>query len=120
MPLTLYRSDPTAEFFTDERCHILELLNSPAFPGASIARARVEPGVTTELHGLDVREIYVIVSGSGRMESDSQSFDVGPGDCVDIPVGNPQRITNSGSVDLVFLCLCLPRFVPASYRSLEA
>nr|WP_126541941.1 cupin domain-containing protein [Oharaeibacter diazotrophicus] len=108
------------EFPTDERCHILELLNRDELPGVSLARARVEPGVTTELHTLDVREIYVVLSGRGLMEGGGAAFPVGPGDAVDIPAGAPQRVTAVGDDDLVFLCLCLPRFRPEGYRSLEA
>ena len=43
----ILRAHPAAEVLTDERCHILELSNSPDDPEMSIARARVEPGVTT-------------------------------------------------------------------------
>jgi mannose-6-phosphate isomerase-like protein (cupin superfamily) len=117
--LRLFHADK-AEFYTDERCHITELVNDPGIPGVSLAEARVEPGVTTALHALDVREIYFVRSGRGRMEGgEGQSFEVGPGDIVDIPAGAPQRITNIGKGDLVFLCLCTPRFEPAGYSDLE-
>ena len=38
--------DPAAEFYTEERCYITELSNLPEDPDCSIARARLEPGVT--------------------------------------------------------------------------
>jgi mannose-6-phosphate isomerase-like protein (cupin superfamily) len=80
----------------------------------------VEPGVTTELHRLDVDEWYVIVAGSGSMEIDgAEAFEVGAGDTVSIPRGRSQRITNSGAVDLRFQCICLPRFREAGYEPLE-
>ena len=41
------------EFWTEERCFITELHNCDASPEASLAVARVEPGVTTQLHALD-------------------------------------------------------------------
>lgn len=104
---------------TAERCHILELLNRDDVPGVSLARARVEPGLTTELHALDVHETYVVLSGRGLMEGGGAAFPIGPGDAVDIPAGAPQRVTALGDDDLVFLCLCLPRFRPEGYRSLE-
>lgn len=107
------------EFATSERCFITELLNHPTRPELSLARARVTPGVTTELHALDVEETYVIEAGSGVMEVGGEHFRVGPGDSVRIPEGTPQRIENDGSVDLVFLCLCRPRFRPEGYASLE-
>ena len=35
------------------------------------------------------------------------------------PAGTAQRITNTGESDLIFLCVCMPRFTPDSYESLE-
>ena len=108
------------EFATSERCHITELLNHPTRPDVSLARARVTPGVVTELHALDVEETYVIEKGSGMMEVGGDRFRVGPGDSVRIPQRVSQRNENDGAVDLVFLCLCRPRFRPEGYASLEA
>lgn len=113
-------ADPAGEFFTPERCHIRELFNLPSWPDASVARARVEPGITTQLHALTgIREIYVIETGEGVVEVEGRVAAVGPGDRVDIPAGAPQRITNTGPEDLIFLCLCSPRFVPEAYEALE-
>lgn len=50
---------------------------------------------------------------------DGQRFAVRAGDSVRIPAGVPQRITNAGDDDLVFLCLCLPRFELSGYRDLD-
>ena len=109
-----------AEFLTRERCHIRELLNDPRVPRVSLARCRVEPGTTTELHSLSVDEWYVVESGGGRMELGGRPpFDIGPGDAVCIPAGTPQRVTNTGDEDLVFQCLCLPRFTPECYTPLD-
>lgn len=108
------------EFATAERCFITELLGHSSQPDISLARARVLPGVTTQLHALDVEEIYVIETGSGIMEVSGDRFRVGPGDSVLIPLGMPQRIENDGADDLVFLCLCRPRFHPEGYANLEA
>jgi mannose-6-phosphate isomerase-like protein (cupin superfamily) len=44
---------------------------------------------------------------------------VHPGDVVVIPAGTQQQITNEGTSDLVFYCVCSPRFTPGSYTSLE-
>lgn len=108
------------EVFTRERCHIRELLNDPAAPEVSLARCRVEPGVTTELHSLSVTEYYVVSAGEGSMEvGGAPAFPVGPGDSVHIAAGTTQRITNTGQSDLVFLCLCLPRFTPPCYSPRE-
>ncbi len=108
------------EFWTRERCYIAELLNHDGSPEVSIARARVEPGVTTELHALAVAEWYVIESGVGQMTvGDAQPREVRAGDTVSIPTGTAQRIHNGGDGDLVFLCVCVPRFLLRHYTSLE-
>lgn len=107
-------------FFTDEGCFITEILNDGTSPGVSIARARVEPGMQTELHTLDVAERYVILQGTGLMTIGRQApFPVREGDSPVIPAGIPQRIKNTGTADLVFLCICTPRFSPKGYTALE-
>lgn len=117
MPTT----DPSGEFFTEERCFILELWNSASDETVSVARARVIPGVTTQLHRLNgVEERYVLLEGEGRMEvGDREPHEVRGGDVVRVPAGAAQRIANTGSEDLLILCVCTPRFVPECYESLE-
>lgn len=108
------------EVWTSERCYITELLNDAAYPEVSIARARVEPGVSTQLHSLEVAEWYVIEAGIGRMTvGDNATRTVGPGDVVTIPADCPQKIENNGHSDLEFLCVCTPRFLLQHYTSLE-
>ena len=115
------RADASAEYYTDERCDILELSNSADDPDASIARARVAPGVTTRWHRLKgTTERYVILEGRGRVEvGELGAHDVSPGDVVLIPAMCRQRIANTGKADLVFLAICTPRFRTADYEDLE-
>ncbi len=110
------------EFFTDEQCYITELSNSADDPDVSIARARVKPGVTTHWHCLNsIVERYVILSGEGIVDiGETRQQTVSSGDVVLIPPNCPQRINNPGSVDLVFLAICSPRFKPETYLDLEA
>ncbi|MCB0655077.1 MAG: cupin domain-containing protein [Saprospiraceae bacterium] len=114
---TVYSTDISRELYTRERCHIVEILNHNNCENLSIARARVEPGVTTEWHRLDVDEAYYILAGQGRMELNGVHETVKPGDVVHLAAGIPQCITNTGSTDLLFLCICTPRFLTSSYRS---
>jgi mannose-6-phosphate isomerase-like protein (cupin superfamily) len=108
-----------AEVFTDELCHITELLNDPACPEVSLALARVSPGVTTRLHAVTgTAERYIIHRGQGLVEVNGCARLVARGDRVLIPAGVPQRITSTGETDLVFYCICTPRFDPAAYRDL--
>lgn len=109
-----------AEFWTDERCYITELCNVPAEENASLAIARVEPGVTTQLHSLSgTQETYIVIEGEGLMEVADKSFNITAGDCVVIPPGVSQRVSSTGSSDLRFYCLCTPSFQPDCYVNLE-
>jgi mannose-6-phosphate isomerase-like protein (cupin superfamily) len=115
-----HSSDSQREFATSERCHIIEYLNRDSLPSVSVARARVEPGVTTALHRVDADEWYLILSGEGTARvGGCADQPVGPGDTVHIPRGCAQQIANTGHEDLLFFCVCVPRFTPAAYESLE-
>jgi mannose-6-phosphate isomerase-like protein (cupin superfamily) len=102
------------EYLTPERCFISENLSSEK---VSIARARVKPGVTTVAHHLEgVDEIYIITKGKGRVYVDNLDIaEVSVGDVVAIPAGTSQRIANVGKTDLVFYCVCTPRFTLDCY-----
>ena len=115
--VAIRRADESTEFRTRENCFILEVANDPGDPDVSIALARVLRGATTEWHrvqGIDER--YVIVRGTGSVEiGDLPAAIVNEGDVVRIPADTPQRITNIGDDELVFYCVCTPRFVQTAY-----
>jgi len=113
--------DPGAERWTPERCYINELSNLPGDPEASLALARVPPGIRTRWHRLGgITERYIILEGAGRAEmGDLPPQGVGPRDVVLIPPGTRQRITNTGQGDLVFLAVCTPRFRPEAYEDVD-
>jgi len=117
MNLLIKTPNENDEFITEERCAILEVLNEKDDPSQSIARARVEPGITTELHKLiGTSEVYYIISGAGEVELNHDvKQTVTVGDVVRIPAEMPQRIKNIGSEDLVFLCFCVPAFKQECY-----
>lgn len=121
MHQAIHKSDQQGEYLTDEGCWILELSNDAQDPSASIARARVSAGQTTKWHRLiNIDERYVILQGSGLVEvGDMAPTTVSPGDVVRIPAGERQRIANTGANDLLFLCICTPRFEWQYYQLLE-
>lgn len=122
MKAGLRRMNPSREYLTPERCHILELSNSPDDDAVSIARARVEAGVTTRWHRLTgITERYVILEGVGSVEvGDLAAQTVAPGDVVWIPAGQRQRIRNVGQADLVFLAICTPRYLQWAYEDVDS
>jgi len=117
----VWKQTVAKEFLTPEGCYIVETYNQPEDGLMSIARARVKQGVTTAWHSLDgIVERYIIAEGSGRVEvGNLPASDVAAGDVVIIPSGVRQRITNTGDSDLIFYCVCTPRFQPPAYRSIE-
>ena len=121
MSIKFLSPDMKDEFYTPERCYILELLNDMSNPAYSIARARVELGVTTAWHRLNgVEECYFILSGTGMVEIGEEfKQKVKSGDFVRIPPGKAQRIQNLGQEDLYFLCICTPAFSDECYIGLE-
>jgi mannose-6-phosphate isomerase-like protein (cupin superfamily) len=114
--------DTAAEFFIDEGCFVIETTSSTEDSNLSIARCRVEPGKTTRWHKLlNTTERYVILSGEGIVNvGDLPAQLVTTGDTVIIPPECRQRISNTGSSDLLFLALCTPRFSPDIYVDIEA
>ena len=116
----IVKTNTPNEYLTPERCYIAENHSDPA---VSIARATVKPGVTTKAHHLTkgVQEIYIITSGTAKVIiGNMEPTDVGVGDVVVIPAQTSQKITNTGKTDLVFYCVCTPRFTEECYVNEEA
>ena len=117
---SIRKKNPLKEFWTEERCYITELLNNPQSPNISIALARVEIGITTQLHSLrGVQETYIIKKGLGLLEIDNEQISVKENDTILIEANRSQRITNVGNCDLEFYCICIPRFYTDCYINLE-
>jgi mannose-6-phosphate isomerase-like protein (cupin superfamily) len=115
------KHDKGKEFYTSEKCYITELSNTPDDPEVSIARARVEPGVTTRWHRLKgTTERYLIISGKGLVDAGNlPPREVTSGDVIFIAPMCRQRITNTGREDLIFLAICTPRFTQDAYEDVE-
>lgn len=121
MKKTIKKQNLKTEFYIAEKCFITELSNTPDDPEVSIARARVEAGVTTRWHRLKgITERYYIVSGKGLAEiGDLPPQEVHAGDVVVIPPMCRQRITNISDEDLIFLAICTPRYTQDAYEDIE-
>lgn len=115
----IVKANSLKELSTAERCFIAENYSSKSI---SVARARVQPEVTTVAHHLNgVNEIYLVASGQGKVNVGSlASTEVGAGDVVVIPAGTSQKITNIGKTDLVFYCICIPKFTADCYCDEES
>jgi mannose-6-phosphate isomerase-like protein (cupin superfamily) len=114
----IVKANSLREYETPERCSLYENYSDDK---VSIARARVKPGVTTVPHHLKgTIEIYIISRGRGRVNiGNLQPTEVASGDVVVIPAGVSQKITNIGKTDLIFHCVCTPRFTQECYFTEE-
>ena len=118
MKAKIVKDKSLKEYSTPERCFVVENYSDEL---VSIARARVKPGVTTIAHHLKgATEIYLIARGRGKVKvGNLQPTEVAAGDVVVIPAGVSQKITNIGKTDLVFHCICTPRFTQDCYCNEE-
>lgn len=95
---------------------LCELLHPDKVPGAaglgcSIAHAIIPVGELTLPHLLkESTELYYILGGSGEMHIEHESEPVHAGQIVLIPPGAQQYIRNTGTGDLVFLCIVAPKW----------
>jgi mannose-6-phosphate isomerase-like protein (cupin superfamily) len=121
MEPAIHRFSDADEFYLEGGCYLRELSSSDNDPEVSIARAWVEPGVTTRWHRLHgIVERYLILAGEGIVEvGDLEPTPVTAGDTVVIPPGCPQRVRNTDERDLLFLAICSPRFDPEAYEDTE-
>jgi mannose-6-phosphate isomerase-like protein (cupin superfamily) len=98
---------------------LAELLHPDKVPGAqklrcSVAHAIVPPGKSTLPHSMkNSIELYYILEGTGEMHLGVRSAPVHPGQIVLIPKGRKQFIRNTGTKDLVFLCIVSPKWQAA-------
>jgi mannose-6-phosphate isomerase-like protein (cupin superfamily) len=99
-----------------DRSLLIELLHPDKVPEAaglscSIAHAIVPPGESTLPHVLDLStELYYILGGCGEMHIGYEQAPVRAGQIVYIPPGSRQFIRNTGTADLVFLCIVDPKW----------
>ena len=103
----------TVAFTTKDGSEIRELLahRNSCIQNQSLAEARVPPGCVTIAHyHPKTEEIYYILEGEGRMRVGGAERDVRVGDAIAIPPGQNHQITNTGSVELKFLCCCAPAY----------
>jgi len=99
------------EFIAGDNCALREILHPDKDKIAlrySLAHAVVRPGDTTRPHRLRTAEVYYILEGEGAMHINDNSAPVRPGTTIYIPPLAKQSITNSGTTELVFICIVDP------------
>jgi mannose-6-phosphate isomerase-like protein (cupin superfamily) len=88
-------------------CNFLDMSILP--PGTSI-------GLHT--HDRDDEEIYIVISGRGRMTVETDTFQVGPGDVIVNRPGGTHALENTGTEDLRLVVIDVP--YPRSDRAVRS
>lgn len=99
------------EFLAGDNTILRELVQPHKVPlelRYSLAHAVLKPGKTSQPHRLRTSELYYLLQGEGEMSIDGETARVRPGQAIYIPPHAVQFIRNTGSVDLVFLCIVDP------------
>ena len=98
-------------FSAGDATHLRELLHPDKADlkiNYSLAHAVVNPGQASLRHRLRTSEVYYILEGRGLMHINDETAPVWPGQAIYIPPHAVQYIHNTGSADLVFLCIVDP------------
>jgi mannose-6-phosphate isomerase-like protein (cupin superfamily) len=111
--MILTARDQCPEFTTKDSSLIRELMapRNSAIERQSLAEATLHPDASTIAHYHPLtEEIYYILSGEGMMAIEHENQPIGPGHAIGILAGKRHQIRNTGAVDLVFLCCCVPAY----------
>ena len=99
------------EILAGDNTLLRELLH-PVRNGAairySLAHAKLSRGTASLPHRLKTSEVYYFISGHGRMHVDGEVTPVGAEQILYLPPGAVQHVENTGTGELVFLCIVDP------------
>jgi mannose-6-phosphate isomerase-like protein (cupin superfamily) len=99
---------------------VREIARPPRTRNQSLAQAIVDPGAETieHLHRRS-EEIYLFVSGSGRMRLGDELIEVAAGRAVVIEPGTSHKLWNTSSEPLMLFCCCSPPYTDEDTVLLE-
>ncbi len=79
----------------------------------SLAKIVLPPGKSSSTHYHQVsEETYYILQGEGQLQINELKLTLISGQACLIQPGEIHRIVNQGELDLVFLAICVPAWVP--------
>lgn len=85
----------------------------------SLAQFTLQPGKKTLLHKIKSSEIYYILEGDAILKINDESHQLKKDDSCYVPPMSVQRIENTGSAVLRFLCIVEPAWKPEDETILE-
>jgi len=87
--------------------------------GYSFAVAVIAPGRSSLLHRLKTSEVYYFLAGRGEMQVGGDVNRVRPGQVVYVPPGGVQKVKNTGTENLMFICIVEPAWRAEDEEILE-
>ncbi|MGO9951072.1 MAG: cupin domain-containing protein [Dissulfurispiraceae bacterium] len=90
--------------------HILLQSGDTPTDNMAIARVEVEPGSNQQPHHHVPEQVYIIISGNGRIQVGSEIADVQTGDLLYIPSSMEHAVENAGSEKLIYISVTVPAF----------
>jgi len=92
------------------RSRVLLQAGDEAAADLAVTWVEVAPGAAQAPHAHAPQQVYVVVSGSGRMLVGDEERDVGAGDLVFVPPAERHGITNTGAGTLIYVSAATPAF----------
>lgn len=92
---------------------VVEMINTETAGSTKLSFAKliIRPGEKSRQHfHLRTEEVYYILSGSGKIIIDGESYPVRQGHSIFLPVGARHQILNTTDQDLIFVCADAPVF----------
>ena len=92
------------EIVKDNETYLLK--DNTSLKNLVVSSTTLHPGKSTRGHSHPGKEeVYMIISGSGRMQLDDYEFDISGGEMVLIDDGVFHRVYNTGNIDLYMVCI---------------
>ena len=97
------------------RSHILLQPDDPAGSNLVVTWVDVPPGASQMRHRHVPEQVYVVISGRGRMHVGDESREIGSGEMAHVPPDAEHYIVNTGDETLTYLSAATPAFDVTSY-----
>ena len=92
------------EIVKDNETYLLK--DNTSLKNLVVSSTTLHPGKSTRGHSHPAKEeVYMIISGSGRMQLADHEFAISGGEIVLIEDGVFHRVHNTGNIDLYMVCI---------------